>query len=406
MIGHLRPAVTIANQLLTGRALNGVRLYRGRDTVDEQARASYATVQLVSFDDELIHAAIGDTLRVTVTDSGGEPFPLFRGSVSDVEPTVVDHGEAGMETVITVTAVGPLARLHRGRIDPALFGVTNDGERIAQVLGTVYALRWNTVDAELLWEDLDPTASWDTFDAGGNVFPDVDTPGQYEIDALATTDPRQAVYDAANDGRGMLYETGDGAIGYDDESARLARIIDDGYVQIPATAIAGPGLASVSRIGELANTVEVSWSGGTETAINDASVRRYGETLVATYETRLTSATAAELRAEEFAATRADPRPSLQGVAIDIEIIDDLALRTKLVQIAPGTPVRLAGMPLTVAANSSWPGFVEAIQWELSRTTARLTLTLSDQALSVAGYIDFYSDAYDDDYDYYLQGTP
>lgn len=359
--------------LAADELLNGLRLERGRDGVDQQPRPGYATVQLLDLDASRGRLKLDAKLAVTVDD-----VQLFYGDVSDVAVHLEQHGDRGRVAVHTVTATGVLARFAR-REKPAPLSQQLDGDRVATLL-EVLELRWHA--ARGTWADQPATETWTE---AGDVTLDVDTPGTYLLSAISTPgDAWSTLQQAANDGLGQLAELGDGTVRYTAAHGRTGRVATDGFLDLPPAAVVAPGLEVGSHLADLANQVRVAYAGDAEVvAVDQDAVDAYGGTFEHRVDTQLVNADDAQARADRLLKLRSQPAASLE--AATLELHDGLtdADRTRVLALEPGTPVRLAELP--EALGVQFTGVVERVRWTVTRRTATVELALSDWTLSEFG---------------------
>lgn len=372
-----RPTTTVTLdgvELSHQELLAGVRLERGRDGVDQQPRAGYATVTLLDL--ESTRARVGLDSRLAITVDGVQ---LFYGDVSDVVVKLVQHGELGRVTAHTLTATGVLARFAR-RPRPAALVQQLDGDRVATLLDDL-ELRW--ASATGTWAEQDATETWAT---AGDVTLDVDQPGTYLLSAISTPgDPWSTLQQAANDGLGVLTELGDGTVRYTAARGRTARAAADGFLELPPAAVLAPGLQIGAHLAELANQVRVKYAGDAEAlAFDQELIDAWGGTLEHTVDTQLVNSADAQARAERLLQLRKLAAASLEAatLALEVETIT-AAERAELLALEPGTPVRLASLP--TALGGTFTGVVERVRWTVTRTQAQLELALSDWSLSEFG---------------------
>ena len=375
-----RPQLTLklADLDATEVAVGAATVSRGRETPFEQPRAGYARLQLL--DPPIVPSLLDRVQLLAEVDS--VQVPLWSGEVSDVEVEVIGYGQHGDTFVANVTAVGPLARVHRGMVRDGGYPQQLDGERVAEVLLDAVAARYATVSGTRRFVDTSPDRRYSDSDL---VDLDQVDAGLWTVQAdLAGDDPWRIVQQAANDGGGAVYETRDGLIGYADADRRLADAAD-GYLQLPDAAVLPLGLRSAVAFGEVANTVELTYSTGTVVGINDEGVRRFGAILTERVSTRLLDEAAAQQRAELIAAFRSSDARRLDRVVLDLASADlDEQVRAELLTIDPGRPVRLIALPAAIAP-STWSGFVEAVELTADRFGVQLALTVSPFELSALG---------------------
>lgn len=371
--------VTVSGVDVAADTVDRLTAERGRDDPFQQPRAGYLRLSLL---DPSTVPTLLDPVAVEV-DHLGQWVPLWTGEVSDVDVELQTYGALGQVTVANVTAVGPLAKVHRGEVDPDGYPQALDGERIAAVLAGALTRSWDTVTADRTWQTEPAGRTWLTVD-GSN--PELIDDGLYPVQAnLAGRDPWRIIQQAANDGGGSLYETRDGQIGYADSTRRLADVQAGGYLEPPDTTVLPGRLRAGVAFGDLANVVELTYSTGTVTARDDDAVRKYGAVLLERVSTELLEQADAQARADLLVQFRS--RDARRVDRLDLDLADaDVpdAVRFDLLTVDPGQPLRLTNLPDPVVPGS-WSGFVEAVRLDLDRHAVRLSLTVSPYELSTFG---------------------
>lgn len=371
--------VRIGGVDVSADTIDRVAVRRGRDDPFQQPRAGYARLSLL---DPSTLPRVLTPVSIAV-EIDGQFVTLWHGEVSDAEVEVVEYGTLGQVAVATITAVGPLARVHRGQVGVEGYGQALDGDRIAEVLADSMATLWLNTRDDVAWSTVAEDRRWRDWTAADREL--IDT-GVYEVQAnYAGTDPWRIVQQAALDGGGALYETRDGRIGYADSTRRFAAVQADGYLTPPDAAVLPLTLRSSVAFGDLANVVELTYANGTVTARDDDAVRRYGATLADRVSTELLYADDAQDRADLLVAFRSRDTRLLDTVTLDVGApgIDD-AMRADLLTIDPNQPIRLRNVP-DVIVPGTWTGFVEAVAVEIDRYAARMSLTVSPYEWSTFG---------------------
>jgi len=372
------PTVTIGGVDYTGDTVGDLTIVRGRDTVYLTPSAGYARITLVDFAGFGLPIDIAETVTVTVKDSTGTDITVFVGYLTDISTDLLDAGVGQRPAAAyELYAVGPLARLSRRLIFEDGRPEETDGTRIRDAIADGLSTRWD--EAGGTWDDTEPTLTWEDYDPG--VDPTIIDTGVFDLAALPASDSGrtalEVISEASSSGEGLLYETLDGFVGWDNADARGAAGTP---LTIPASAINAAGLRTLSSVSDLANRVTVSWAGGAETAQDDTSLLTY--TL---YEreisTILADATNAADRAETYVERHAYPTINLDSVVVRLDTLDDPTLADALLVARTSTSVLLTGLPATLGVTSL-DGFVEGTQLRVDRFRAELRLSVSDAALS------------------------
>jgi hypothetical protein len=206
-----------------------------------------------------------------------------------------------------------------------------------------------------------------------NLVTNVDVPGQYELKAYTdgSTDAYSLTTIAANSGRGVLWEGGDGDLHYDDYLARDSAAI----ITLTADDILARGLRTAAQLGEIVNDATVTYRAGEANSRDEQSIILYGQ-LSGSRDTVLHNLTDAENQAADFIETRAYPRMYPEQITIPLHspTVSD-ATRDSLAAIYNGVRIQTSELPEVF--GTSFDGFVEGYSWNLTRYTAELALTCS-----------------------------
>jgi hypothetical protein len=378
----INPKVFINDVEYSGETINGVTLTNGRDTVDEQPRAGYATITLLTPDNTYPNIEIDYRVVVKVDDSAGTPVTLWTGWVSDIETSLAAFGETGWLNQQRITAIGTLSKLNRRLVGAAGYDQEFDGDRIADILFETAGTQWADYNPPTeTWAQVNPLTTWQNVDI---LIGDIDRPGDFELIPYTGGENNgfSLAQAAANSGLGILYESPEGRISYDDFTSRNDDIALNGYTEIESSAVLAAGLSSVSRLSDLANKVEVTYDGGlTETDQDPVSIALYG-LFAAKVDTLLANQFDALQRVEYYLATRSFPRTSLNQItlALHLDQVSNL-MRDSMLPMRVSKPVRVAGLPNSLVGGT-FLGFVEGFTWTINRNELFLTLNVSDYALS------------------------
>jgi hypothetical protein len=376
------PKIFINDVAYTGETINGVTLTNGRDTVDEQPRAGFASITLVTPDNTYPDIEIDYRVVVQVDNSAGTPVTLWTGWVSDVETSLVSFGATGSLVQQRLTAVGTLSKLNRRLVGAAGYPQEFDGDRIADILFETAGTQWaNYNPPSDTWADVSGLVTWQNVDI---LIGAIDRPGDFELTAYAgdETNGFTLAQQAATSGLGILYESPDGRISYDSFSARNDNIALNGYTDVESNAILATGLSSVSRLSDLANQVEITYANNlTEIDDDPVSIALYG-LFAARVNTTLVNQVDALQRVEYYLATRSFPRTSLNQITLALHL-DDVSnsMRDAMLPMEISKPLIIAGLPDAIVGGA-FVGFVEGFTWTINRNELFLTLNVSDYALS------------------------
>lgn len=222
------------------------------------------------------------------------------------------------------------------------------------------------------------TQTWATLDPYLDIFDN----GSYDIRTYSAgaTNAYSLASTVANSGRGVIYETADGRVGYRDSQSRVD---ETNFIDIPGEVILADGLQTNTRIADVANSIQVKYAtASTVSDINQASIDAYGK-LNATVETLLADISSANALLDYYLNTRSLPRKSLERMTVALHL-DNMSntLREELLDVYLGTAIQTTDLPASIYPTR-FNGFVEGWVWVITRNTMFLTLIVSEYNMSV-----------------------
>jgi hypothetical protein len=348
--------VTIAGVDFTGNTLNGLAIHYGRPTIWEQARSSYATIDILNTTNANNDFEINDSVVVTVQDSDGTTVTVFTGVITEVRGQIAASGTNATVAVETITAVGPFAQMSRTTVGKTAYPKEYDDQRISRILTEAGV----TVDV-------------------------VDTPGVYELTARAAN-PVDA-YTLATYYAGMcfgyMYETKTGAVGYANESRRTVDVSTSGYLDIDEGYINWRGINSRKSIADILNRIILFYKDNEQvTAEDSASITSYG-LYEATVSTELHNFDEAQNIADRYVSLRSIPEYNFSSFNINLDNPNLLAADLDaLINIEMGTAIQIDNLPNAIS-HITYQGFVEGWDLVINEMQANLTITSSDSTYSV-----------------------
>ena len=373
--------VKINGTAVTNYTLEGVQISMGRDNVQQQSSAGFATIDFLNL--PYTDVEIFDTIQITLDNFTGVDTTIFTGLVTDVSVSVLDAGTTN--TFITqISASGGLSELAAKEANLVGYAEQKDGDRIVSVITDTFGLKWNELPATQVWTDY-TTETWDSL-LGVDISA-IDTPGTYDLfSSLATPEPLNAlnyVQIVADSGSGYIYETTSGGIGYQDQDARADYVSANGFVDISKNFILADGINVTTSRNDIINDVIVVY-GAAENAVQTEeldSISQYGR-VTQTIQTFLKNQTDAETLADRLVLLNAYPSPVIQGIQVQIDAPTmTSSLLNSLVGVFFGMPVSVTDFPALLYPNQFF-GYVEGWSWDIDRFTARLTLNVSDFTFS------------------------
>lgn len=376
--------VNINGSTLTNITLSNLSITSGRANIYEQARASYANINLINLDQSSIALDINDPVTIEVQDSTGTYVPIFGGFLSDYTKTINQSGSTTYTQVFSILALGALARLPRQLTD----GVLNkdfDGDQIYTILSATLFDTWAEVAGSLTWADYDPAITWAEAENSG--LGEIDRPGDYELTdrSASTTDVYSLVAALANSGLGYIYEDAQGRISYADSTHRAEYLTANGYVDLDAGQAQAAGITVSARGGDVRNSITITYKNGQEASAEDLdSMSLYG-LLAQNISTSLENGADATSQANFYLDLRAYPQAILESISYQLgnTQINDTD-RDALLNVFMGMPVNLEGLPINM--GSSFQGFVEGWSWSASYNDLSIRLLLTPVAYSLQAF--------------------
>jgi hypothetical protein len=373
--------VKINGTAVTNYTLEGVQISMGRDDVQQQSSAGFATIDFLDL--PYTDVEIFDTITVTLDNYTGVDTTIFTGLVTDVSVSVLDAGTTN--TFITqISASGALSELAAKEANIVGYAEQKDGDRIVSVVTDTFGLKWNELTATQVWTDY-TTETW--ADLLGVDISAIDTPGTYDLfSSVAAPEPLNAlnyVQIVADSGSGFIYETTSGGIGYQDQDHRADYVSANGFINISKNFILADGINVTTSRNDIINDVRVIYGAAQDVMQVEEldSISQYGR-VTQSIETFLKNSGDADTLADRLVLLNAYPSPVIQGIQIQIDAPTmSSSLLNSLVGVFFGMPVSVTDFPALLYPNQFF-GYVEGWSWDIDRFTARLTLNVSDFTFS------------------------
>ena len=373
--------VKINGTAVTNYTLEGVQISMGRDNVQQQSSAGFATIDFLNL--PYTDVEIFDTITVTLDNFTGVDTTVFTGLVTDVSVSVLDAGTTN--TFITqISASGALSELAAKEANIVGYAEQKDGDRIVSVVTDTFGLKWNELPATQVWTDY-TTQTWANL--LGVDTSAIDTPGTYNLfSSVAAPEPLNAlnyVQIVADSGSGYIFETTTGGIGYQDQDHRADYVSANGFINISKNFILADGINVTTSRNDIINDVRVIYGAAQDVMQVEEldSISQYGR-VTQSIETFLKNSGDADTLADRLVLLNAYPSPVIQGIQIQIDAPTMTStLLNSLVGVFFGMPVSVTDFPALLYPNQFF-GYVEGWQWDIDRFTARLTLNVSDFTFS------------------------
>jgi hypothetical protein len=368
----------------TNYVLANLNVTSGRTNIYEQANAGYANIQLINLDQAIVDIQINDSVTIELQNSTATFVPIFGGTVVDLDIGVTASGVIGINQTIGITALGSLARLPKVLTEGVLTQ-DFDGDQIYTILSDLLLNTWNEVPAALQWSTYEPTTTWANAENLG--LGEIDRPGEYELAArsAATIDVYSLVSALATSGLGYIYENGQGQISYADALHRSIYLATNGYTDVSAAQALANSLSIQTRAGDVRNDIALKYGENSSFEVTDSdaeSILAFGK-LAQIITTTIKHQADAESQAAFYLTLRSYPQANFNQISFELtnSEIDD-ADRDALIGIFMGLPLRIAELPLNMAAGT-YLGFVEGWTWRASYNAVSVTAIISPLAFSL-----------------------
>jgi hypothetical protein len=346
--------VTVDGVDYSSKTINAVSVTYGRTSYWEQARTGYATVEIVNWDDTDYAFEINDSVIVKVDNASAVARTVFTGKVTNIASRMVSVGSVEEVAVITLTAVGPFALMSR------------------TILSTSYAKQFDSARMTSILTD------------AGVTIDTVDSPGIYEFAATGAfvADAYSTAAKYAEMANGYIYETADGEVGFANESRRSVDVTANGYMTIPENYILWRSVSSNKSLGDILNSINLTWKSGTKTSSDATSIANYG-LLGASITTELEHAAEAQELADKYVALRRVPRLNMSSFTIQLDSPNvSSADLDKFLQMTMGEAIEINNLPVPLIPTNYY-GFVEGWILQVTRNQAAISLTTSESSYSI-----------------------
>jgi hypothetical protein len=379
--------VKVNGSTVTNVTLADLFITAGRQSIYEQAGASYCSLNLIADPSYSVSFDVNDAVTVEVKNTSGTYVNLFGGYLSDVNVVVTSPGSTLIAQQIRLTAIGSLARLVRANFTGNLAS-DMDGNQIYALLEDLLLGSWNEVPAALTWDTYDPTETW--ANAQNTGLGQIDRPGDFELEAQNNLNGSVYQYAAgvATSGLGYLYEDAQGRICYADSTHRGEALATSGYVDLDANHSFGSGLEIAKRAGDVRNKVSIVYGSSGNASVTDEeldSISLYGE-LASTINTTIKGQTDAENQAAFYLSLRAFPQFQFKNISFPLGNPEmDNQDRDALLGVNMGMAVNIQNLPANMN-NGEFQGFVEGWTWRAGVSSLTLEMIVSPLAYSLQAF--------------------
>ncbi len=350
------PLVTIDGVDYTGKTLFGANVNFGRSNIWDQARASYATIDLINTTNTDFNIQPNDEVLIKVKNSSGVYVTLFTGKVTDLNNRMQSMGSVSFTVVQSISAIGVFADMARTIIGDIAWAKEYDDDRMTRI-----------------------------FNDAGVTIDVVDSPGVYEFTARAadSADAYTLAAEYAAKAFGYIYETTDGKVGYANESRRLLDVQANGYMSLPLDYILWRGVNSSKTFTDVINDITLIYKNNQVVTASDATSQATYGLKTAQLTTEIETGAEAQQQADRYIVLRANPRTNLSqfSIPVDSDNVSN-ADRDELLAMEMGKAIEIDNLPKGIK-NTIYKGFVEGWSWSLTQYQAQLNLITTDYTLSV-----------------------
>jgi len=359
--------------------ISRITITKGRRNIYEQGNPGYTVVELWTDANSPLTINLSDSIVVKIKDTSNVYQPIFTGTISDIDIRLDQYGEIGNIARYTLTGVGVLALLNKHTTGAVGFAKEKDGTRIYNILSDAFLQSWNELSPTLKWNAVNSIVTWAGWDSTNSALlnslaAQIDTPGDYELTAYSSGEANALTLaqDAANSGRGFLYELADGTLAYDSYSSRATQspltLTDDDLL--------ARGLRQAAQWSEIVNDVTVVYKNNQEANAADATSQQLYGQLAGSRSTSLENLSDAQSQANAFLESRAYARTYPEELTIPLHSPTVTnATRDALISMHVGASVYTSSLPAVF--GTTFDGFVEGMRWDIDRYTANLTLVCS-----------------------------
>ena len=376
--------VTVGDDVYT--TVTSVSYATGRLDIDRQPTAGYCRVEIVNVTSNPFTIVITEPVTLELKDSTGTYVKMFTGTVSDFNIGVRSPEESGFITVGTILGIGNLARLAKAVYDQAI-PADQDGIQVGLILDAALAVTWGEVNASLTWATYPATTTWaqvqSTFGGADPGFFDM-----IAIPASATAKSQTLADQIANSALGIITESPEGLVYYDDADHRLDYLLLNGWTELDSSYATPSSIQTLSQTARLRNSLVYKYGTGyasTYSVSDSDSIGIYGLFEKASDSNISTLADITDISSRELR-LRKDPRRSLGAIKFRLDNPDlPSAELDDLLTMFCGRPIRINNLPDAVLGyyGGVFEGFLENIAVNATPTYVDMTLFVSAEAFSM-----------------------
>jgi hypothetical protein len=368
---------------LLDATIDEVNIIHGRQDVQDQPFPASMTLRCFSNAGTNLNFQLDDQIEFYIDN-----LRQFIGYISQIDITMTPGTNNSNIAYYDISCAGPLAFLSRTNAANLALPEEGDATRVESLIFRAFSQLWSDLGTagldNLSWNNYAPTFQWQDF-APAYPFatnPVISATNSYTLSAEAAskTDTLTLAQSAAQSGRGILYDSRDGAITYDNYFERQTPTLE---ITVNSDMLLTESITSSLNTADLVNIVTIEYTGGgTQTAINQPSIDLYGPR-VATKITTLENSSDALTQAADYVISRAIPQYAIRSFTVPLHIDEITAeMRGDLLTLDLNTtmtwPAALLPEPLKQYTDTI--NFVEGWNLRANRTSIYLTVNQSPRS--------------------------
>ena len=364
---------------LLDATIDTVVINHGRQDVQDQPYPASMNLRCYSNTGTNLNFKLNDQIEFFIDD-----IRQFVGYITDVQISITAGQNNRNIAYYELTMAGPLAFLSRTSAANTPLPVQGDATRIGQLIYRAFSLIWDELGL-IRWKNYAKFFSWNDF-APAYPFatsPSISASDIYTLSALSAsdTDTLTLCQNAAQSARGILYDSRDGQITYDNYTERLNPTLE---ITVNSDMVLTESVVSSMSSGDLVNVAYVEYTGGSAKSSGQYSVETYGPR-VATKTTELHLFADAKRQAQDYVQARSVPNYRISSFTVPLHLDEiDPVMRGDLLSLSLNTaiiwPYNLLPAPLNVGSESI--NFVEGWELRADRNTIFLTINQSPRSMT------------------------
>jgi len=364
---------------LLDATIDTVIINHGRQDVQDQPYPASMNLRCYSNTGTNLEFELNDEIQFFIDD-----IRQFVGYITDVQISMTAGVNNQNIAYYELSLAGPLAFLARTNAASTTLAIQGDATRMRALLYRAFSLQWKDLGL-IRWKNYPTTFQWQDFlpQYPFSTEPSVSADNLYSLSSFAATDSDTLTLcqNAAQSARGILYDSRDGQITYDNYGERLTPDLE---ITVDADMVLTESVVSSMSSGDLVNVAYVEYNGGTAVSSSQSSVQTYGPR-VATKVTELEYLSDAKQQAQNYVQARSVPQYRISSFTVPLHL-DELTaeMRGDLLSLSLNTsitwPEGLLPAPLDVGSETI--NFVEGWELRADRNTIFLTINQSPRSMT------------------------